>query len=142
MTPPKQPLRGRVVLVVGAGDRLAQRASLHLAGRGAAVVAAGPSLDEVIVTAGLVAAAGGTARVIEVPVPPLLGSDLIRRAMEAFEPPTDAVVSCSAFRTAADAWAAAHDLSAHLLPGARVAVLEKVGAKNEEKALERLLSLY
>ena len=65
------PLRGRVVLGIGAGDGVGRGVALHLAAHGAAVVLAGPSLAEVVETAGLVAAAGGTVRVVEQACPPL-----------------------------------------------------------------------
>jgi hypothetical protein len=113
-----------VVLVVGAGERTARATALRLAAHGAAVVAAGPHPDDVVTTAGLVAASGGVARVIEAPAPPLLGADLLASAAGALEPPTDAVVSPRAFASDAEASEAARALAAALPPGAGVHLLD------------------
>ena len=130
------------MLVVGAGDRAAQAAALHLSALGAAVVAAGPSLDGVVVTAGLVAASGGTVRVVERPAPPLASAELVRLATEALEPPTDAVLSAATYATRAAAHEAARELSSLLAPGARVAVLEAVPAGEERAAALRLVARF
>jgi hypothetical protein len=132
------PLRGRVVLVVGAGDRLAQAVALHLAARGAAVVAAGPALPALLVTAGLVATQGGTVRVVEEPAPPAGGAALLGAAAEALAAPTDVVVSPDAFATRAAAAAATRDLASALGPGAVAIVLDVPIAGGERAAAERV----
>jgi hypothetical protein len=116
-SPPSRALRGRVVLVVGAGDPLARDVSLHLAARGAAIVAAGPALDPVVATAGLVAAQGGTVRVIEDTVPPLLGRALLTAAARTLDLVTDVLVAPSAFPSREAAATAARDLGLTLEPG-------------------------
>lgn len=120
----RRPLRGRVVLVVGAGDPAAQAVALHLSALGAALIAAGPDLDPVLATAGLAAASGSIARVIEAKSPPLLGAELIARATEALEPPTDVIAAASAFSPSSLAAAAVEALLRLLRPGAQGVVVE------------------
>ncbi len=115
--PSARPLRGHVVLVVGAGDPTARALALHLSALGAAVIAAGPALDAVVVTAGLIAASGGTVRVVETAAPPCGGRALVAAAQEALETPTAAFLSESAFPSAAAVETAARELSAWLPPG-------------------------
>jgi hypothetical protein len=126
-----------VVLVLGAGGRAAQAAALRLSAHGAAIVAAGPALADVVTTAGLVAATGAVARVVEPPAPPLLGHDLLRAAAAAFEPVTDAVVCPEAFPSPLEAADAARALGASLPEGGRVLVLDPdrgAGAEAERAA--------
>lgn len=116
----RKPLLDRVVLVLGAGDPATRTLALHAAALGAALVCAGPVLPPVLETAGLAAATGGTARVIESPAPPLGGLDLARAATGVLAPPTDAVIGEAAFASPAAAQAAAASISAVLARGARV----------------------
>ncbi len=118
--PDKKPLRDRVVLVLGAGDLATRTLALHAAARGAAIVCAGPVLAPVLETAGLAAATGGTARVIEAPAPPLLGLALARAAATVLAAPTDAMIAEAAFGSPTAARAAASALGAVLASGAQV----------------------
>jgi len=116
----KKRLRDRVILVVGAGDLPTRTMALHAAAHGAAIVCAGPVLAPVLETAGLAAATGGTARVIEAPTPPLGGLELVRAAAGVLAEPTDAVIAEAAFASPFAAHAEAAALSAVLAGGARV----------------------
>ena len=120
----REPLLGRVVLVVGGGDPAAQAIALRLSAHGASLVVAGPALTPVLATAGLAAASGGTARVIEAPSPPLLGRALLEAARHVLAPPTDALVSAAAFSDPADARAAHGALEALLGPGGITLLVE------------------
>ena len=133
------PLRGRAVLVIGAGDRAGQAAALHLSAHGAALLLAGPELGAVVATAGLIAAAGGTVRVVEESCPPLPVGEAHRLASEALEPPTDGVVSASSFPTPAAAKSAHETLRAHLPASAVVVLLDAVPAGGERAAAERIV---
>jgi NAD(P)-dependent dehydrogenase (short-subunit alcohol dehydrogenase family) len=117
-------LRGRVFLVLGAGERTARATALRLSAHGAAIVAAGPHPHDVVTTAGLVAASGGVARVIEARCPPLPVAELLVAAAAALEPPTDAVVCPRAFASPAAAAEAARDLAAALPASAGVHLLD------------------
>ena len=132
------PLRGRAVLVLGAGDRAGQAASLRLSALGAALLLAGPDLGAIVTTAGLIAAAGGTVRVVEQACPPLRIADAHRLASEALEPPSDGVVSAASFPTAAAARAAFEMLRAHLPAGAVVILMDAVPAGEERAAAARV----
>jgi NAD(P)-dependent dehydrogenase (short-subunit alcohol dehydrogenase family) len=136
------PLRGRVVLVLGAGDRAGQAAALHLSALGAALLVAGPDLGAIVTTAGLIAAAGGTVRVVEEACPPLPIADAYRLATDALEPPSDAVLSAASFTTASAAKAAFDTLRAHLPAGATVVLLSDVPAGDERAAAERLAAAF
>jgi NAD(P)-dependent dehydrogenase (short-subunit alcohol dehydrogenase family) len=92
---PRRPLRGRIVLVVGADDPATRRTALHLAARGASLIVAGRDRDEVLATAGLGAASGATIRVIEAPSPPLDGHALIDLATQVLAAPTDVLVAAA-----------------------------------------------
>jgi NAD(P)-dependent dehydrogenase (short-subunit alcohol dehydrogenase family) len=129
-------------LVLGAGDGSARAAALRLSALGAAVVAAGPEVDDAVATAGLIAASGGTVRVIEAKAPPLCGADLLHQAASALEPPTDALVAEAAFETAAAAAAAADDLAARLPHGALVFVVPRAGVGEERSAAERIAARF
>ncbi len=118
-SPDKRPLRDRVILVVGAGDPPTRTMALHAAARGAAIVCAGPVLAPVLETAGLAAATGGTARVIETAAPPLGGLELARAAAAVLAPPTDAMIAEAAFPSPFAAHAAGAALAAVLAHGAR-----------------------
>jgi hypothetical protein len=131
-----------VVLVLGAGDRCAQAVALHLSARGAAVIAAGPVLAPVVSTAGLVAAQGGTVRVVEEAAPPLLGRALLDAACQALDAPTDVVVSPDAFPSPAAAAAAARDLSLGFDAGAISLVLDVPTAGGERAAAERVVARF
>jgi hypothetical protein len=128
-----------VVLVLGAGGRVARAVALRLSAHGAAVLAAGPDIHEVVTTAGLVAAQGGVARVVEAPAPPLLGRDLVASAGATLEPPSDAVVSPEAFRAREEAAAQARVLEGLLPPGAHVVVLDPERGAGEA---ERVAGLF
>ncbi len=80
------------MLVVGAEDSATRQVALHLAARGAALIVAGRDRHEVLVTAGLAAASGGTTRVVETPAPPLEGEALVDAATNVLARPTDALV--------------------------------------------------
>jgi hypothetical protein len=110
--------------VLGAGGRVARATALRLSAHGAAVVAAGPVLSPVLETAGLVAAAGGVARVVETPAPPLLGAELLAAAGGTIEPVSDVGVSPEAVPSRAEAEATAAALGRALPPGGRVWVLD------------------
>jgi NAD(P)-dependent dehydrogenase (short-subunit alcohol dehydrogenase family) len=127
-----------VVLVVGAGDGIGRAAALHLSAHGAAVVLAGPRLDDVVEAAGLVAAAGGTVRVVETPCPPLDAAGAVAAATAALDRPTDAVLHVPAFASDPAARAFATLLSPLLPAGARVEVLAAVPFPAERQAAERL----
>ena len=131
-----------MVLVLGAGDRAARAAALRLAAHGAAIVAAGPDLGDVVVTAGMVAAAGGVSRVIEGKAPPLEGAELLLEAAATLEPPTDALVAESAFASSAAAWEAAHYLGVQMQKGARVAILPRIPAGQESAAGEKIAARF
>jgi uncharacterized protein with beta-barrel porin domain len=131
-----------VVLVLGAGDRAGQAAALHLSALGAALLLAGPELGAIVATAGLIAAAGGTVRVVEDACPPLPIADAHRLASEALEPPSDGVVSTASFPSAAAAKTAFDTLRAHLPAGATVVLLDAVPAGDERAAAERLASAF
>lgn len=118
--PDRKPLRDRVILVVGAGDLATRTLALHAAARGASLVCAGPVLGPVLETAGLAAATGGTARVIEAPAPPLLGLALARAAASVLAAPTDAMIAEAAFDGPASAHAAGAALAAVLTSGAQL----------------------
>lgn len=92
-TPPRRPLHGRIVLVIGADDVATRGAALHLSARGAALVACGRDRDAVLITAGLAAASGGTVRVVDEATSPLLDPGVIDAATRALGRPTDALVS-------------------------------------------------
>jgi NAD(P)-dependent dehydrogenase (short-subunit alcohol dehydrogenase family) len=136
------PLRGRVVLVLGAGDRAGQAAALHLSALGAALLFAGPELGAIVTTAGLIAAAGGTVRVVEEACPPLPIADAHRLASEALEPPSDAVVSAASFTSAAAAKTAFDTLRAHLPAGATVVLLGDVPAGDERAAAQEVAAAF
>jgi hypothetical protein len=137
-----RPLEGRVVLVVGAGDRCAQAVALHLSARGASVVVAGPVLAPVVLTAGLVAAQGGTVRVVEEPAPPLHGRALVHAATQALAAVTDVVVSPDAFPSRTAALAEARDLAAGLALGAVATVVDVPTAGGERTAAERVVARF
>ncbi len=142
MTANRRPLAGRTVLVLGAADPVASSAALHAAARGAAVVAAGPDVPNVILTAGLIAATGATGRVVEDAAPPLLGAGLVRAAVAALGPAappiTDVVVAVALFGSPAAADAAVADLVAALPAGARVHRAEAAPADGPKAAGRRI----
>jgi len=137
VTPVGGPLRGRVVLGIGAGDGVGRATALHLAALGAAVVLAGPTLSDVVETAGLVAAAGGTVRVVEQPCPPCTLADAIRLATAALDAPTDLFLGADAYASPDDLAAAEREARASLAPGAHVTVLRRVPASEAKAAAER-----
>ena len=114
MTPRHRPLAGRVLLVVGAGDPVAREVALRASALGAEVIAAGPALAPVVVTAGMIAASGAVVRVVEAPSPPLLGDPLLCVARETLAPVTHAAVAASAFAGEDDARRATADLASVL----------------------------
>lgn len=138
----RRPLAGRTLLVVGAADPVASSAALHAAARGAAVVAAGPDVPKVILTAGLIAATGATGRVVEEAAPPLLGAALVRAAVAALGPAatpiTDVVVADAVFATPAAAAAAGAELIAALPPGAHLHRAEAAPADGPKAAGRRI----
>ena len=136
------PLRGRVVLVLGAGDPAGQAAALHLSALGARLLLAGPELGAIVTTAGLIAAAGGTVRVVEASCPPLPIADAHRLASEALEPPSDGVVSAASFSSPAAAKSAFDTLRAHLPSGAKVVLLGDVPVGDEREAAEYLAAEF
>jgi NAD(P)-dependent dehydrogenase (short-subunit alcohol dehydrogenase family) len=136
------PLRGRAVLVLGAGDKAGQAVALRLSALGAALLLAGPDLGAVVTTAGLIAAAGGTVRVVEAGCPPLPVADAHRLASEALEPPTDCVVSSAAFESPAAAKKAHETLRARLPADAVAVLLDAVPAGAERAAAERVTALF
>jgi hypothetical protein len=111
-----------VLLVVGAGDATGREVALRAGALGAAVVVAGPTLAPLLVTAGLVAAAGGDARVVETAAPPLGGLALLEAAKAVLAAPTHAAVAFGAFDDDAAA-ARARDAVAAALGPARVVAL-------------------
>lgn len=138
----RRPLAGRTVLVLGAADPVASSAALHAAARGAAVVAAGPDVPQVILTAGLIAATGAVGRVVEEAAPPLLGAALVRAATAALGPAagpiTDVVIAAALFSTPASAQAATADLVAALPPGTRVHAAEAAPVDGPKAAGRRI----
>ena len=130
------------MLVLGAGDRAGQATALRLSALGAALLLAGPDLGAVVTTAGLVAAAGGTVRVVETPSPPLPIADAHRLASEALEPPTDGVVSAASFATPAAARTAFEMLRAHLPASAVVILMDAVPAGQERAAATRVTASF
>jgi hypothetical protein len=131
-----------VVLVLGAGDRAGQAAALRLSALGAALLLAGPDLGAIVTTAGLIAAAGGTVRVVEEACPPLPVADAHRLAADALEPPSDGVVSAASFPTPAAARAAFEMLRAHLPAGAVAVLLDAVPAGDERAAAARVAGAF
>lgn len=91
----RRPLRGRVVFVIGADDAATRQTALHFSARGAALIVVGRDRHEVLVTAGLCAASGGTSRVLEESHPPLTDSALLGAAARALTHPTDVLVAQS-----------------------------------------------
>lgn len=87
-----RPLARRVVLVVGADDSATRRTALHVAAQGARLVVTGSDAPEVLITAGLVAASGGTARVLDAR-PDLDADALLAAAARELAPVTDALVA-------------------------------------------------
>lgn len=142
MTGPRRPLSGRTVLVLGAADPVAQSAALHVAARGATVVAAGPDVPSVILTAGLIAATGAVGRVIEEAAPPLLGAALVRAAAVALGHAapalTDVIVAEALFATPASLDAAVATLTAVLPAEARVFRAERTPADGPKAAGRRI----
>jgi hypothetical protein len=131
------------VLLVGAGDPAARVAALFLTARGAALLAAAPRLDDALAAAGLAAATGATARVIEEASPPLGGRALLERAREVLSAPTDALLAVSAFPDAGAADRAAAALARELPNGlvVRVEARPEGGAKaHAARLLDRFLA--
>jgi len=112
------------VLLVGAGDPVAQALALRLTAYGAAIVVAGPQLPAVLTTAGLAAASGATARVVEEASPPLLGTALLAAARQALAAPTDVVVAAAAFSSPTAAEDALRPLAAAVAPGGEALLLD------------------
>lgn len=81
-----------MVLVVGADDSATRRTALHLAAQGARLVVMGSDAQEVLITAGLVAASGGTVRVLDAR-PDLDVDALLAAAARELAPVTDALVA-------------------------------------------------
>lgn len=142
MTARRRPLEGRVVLLLGAGDPVAEAAALHASALGAAIVAAGPRLGPVVATAGLVAATRGTVRVVEAPAPPLLGEALLAAAGAALSPVSDVLVASGAFPDLDAARRAADGLRAHLPETARVELLDARPPDGPRRAAERAVGAW
>jgi len=142
VTPRPRPLAGRVVLVVGAGDRATRDVARRLGALGASIVSADPSVREAATTAGLVAAGAGTARVVEEASPPLLGAALLRAATAALSAPTDALVAEATFTDRAAASAAADALAAAMGASARVVVVDAAPAGGSKEQAARIAEAF
>ena len=89
----RRPLRGRIVLVIGAEDASTRRTALHLSARGAALIVAGVDREAVLMTAGLAAASGATSRVIDENVSLLSGTAVFDAATRLLARPTDVLIA-------------------------------------------------
>src|SRR5205085_7593265 len=95
---------------------------------------AGPARPAVIEAAGLVAAAGGTVRVIETACPPLPFTAALALATEALDVPTDVFLDAAAFPST-DAFADAVQLARDAIGSTgHVALLDAVPASAPTKA--------
>lgn len=89
----RRPLRGRIVLVIGAEDASTRRTALHLSARGAALIVSGVDAQAVLLTAGFAAASGATTRVIEESVSLLSGRAVVDAATRLLARPTDVLIA-------------------------------------------------